>query len=128
MKKAGWSYGLLIWVVGVAAVWFGNQYGLWYVALIAGMLMGLFVQGAWRAFVLAWLISLGGWGFELLWQSLYEPIGRAASAVAGMMGLPVSQGGVVIALTLILAFLFGTAGAWFGVALRRLLSTVFTLT
>ncbi|MHB1628515.1 MAG: hypothetical protein ACYCVB_09125, partial [Bacilli bacterium] len=104
------------------------QSGLWYVALIAGMLMGLFVRGALRAFVLAWLISLGGWGFELLWQSLYAPIGRAASAVAGMMGLPVSQGGAVIALTLILAFLFGTVGAWFGVALRRLLSTVFPLT
>ncbi len=127
MKKTDWRFGLLTWVVAVAAIWAANQFGLWYGAMITSVLIGLFMRGASRAFVVAWLSALAGWGFELLWEALHEPIAGAASAVAGMMGLAANQGGVVIALTLILAFLLGTVGAWFGVALRRLLSSVFTL-
>lgn len=121
MRKTGWLFGLLIFVAAVAAIWTANQHGVWYGALITSVLIGLFMRKTIRALVVALLAALAGWGFELLWNAMYEPIGGAASAVAGMMGLATKQGGVVIALTLILAFLLGAVGAWFGIAVRGLL-------
>ncbi len=121
MRKTGWLFGLLIFVAAVAAIWTANQHGVWYGALITSVLIGLFMRKTIRALVIALLAALTGWGFELMWNAMHEPIGGAASAVAGMMGLATNQGGVVIALTLILALLLGAVGAWFGIAVRGLL-------
>lgn len=121
MRKTGWLFGLLIFVAAVAAIWTANQHGVWYGALITSVLIGLFMRKTIRALVVAPLAALAGWGFELIWNAMHGPIAGAASAVAGMMGLATNQGGVVIALTLILALLLGAVGAWFGIAVRGLL-------
>lgn len=120
MKISSAVFGTLTVAIAVAAIWIANQHGMWYGALIVCALIGLFTRGTLRAFALAWLSALGGWGLELLWESLREPIAGAASAVAGMAGLSAAQGGTLIAAALILAFLFATVGAWVGVALRSL--------
>ncbi len=106
--------------IGSAAVWAGNLFGLWWVALPVGVLLGLLVRGARRALVAAAVAGALGWALPLAWLAGQEPIGRAADVVAGIMGLG-TAGGAIIVLTVLLGALLCAASAWIVVALRGLL-------
>ncbi len=106
-------------VVGIAVVWVGNHFGFWWVTMLVGLAIGLFLGKVRAALVAATLAGVGGWGLDLLWQSFHADIGGAASVVAGIMGFGTSKGFIVILLTLALALLLSLAGCWVGTALRR---------
>src|SRR5438270_13439063 len=73
-------------VVGIAVVWVGNHFGFWWVTVLVGLTIGLLLRGVWATLVTATLAGVGGWGLDLLWQSLHTNIGGTASVVAGIMG------------------------------------------
>lgn len=112
---------LLLVLAGIVATWAGNLQGVWWITPLAGLVIGLALRGAWVIVGAAFLVGLLGWGLELAWLAISLPIGRAASVVAGIMGFGTGQGGVVIAVTLLLGVLLCLGGAWIGAALRRLL-------
>ncbi|MDQ2886379.1 MAG: hypothetical protein M3Y39_09855 [Chloroflexota bacterium] len=114
-------FGLFIWpvVIGVALVWLCNIFGLWWVAIVVGFLIGLLLRGK-NAFAAAVLIGGLGWGLPLLMQSLRAPVGQVAATVAILVGLGSSGGPLVILLTVLLGVLLCVVGTWLGVALRIL--------
>lgn len=102
-------------VVALALIWALTDFGLWYSGIIVGFLVGIFLQRGWRTLTVVWVACLGAWGLQLLWQARTAPMGEAASVVTGMMGFG-TQGVITIVLTLSVAFLLATAGAWLGLA------------
>ena len=92
---------------------------LWYATLIVAFLLSLLGRRAITSLLAGWIAAIGGWGLPLAWQSLHMPIGRTASLITGIMGFGNSPV-LSIALTLLIAFLFGSAGAWLAIALAGL--------
>lgn len=107
-------------VGGLAVIWLANIFGLWWVTLLAGLGIGLMLRPMRSVFVAAGLAGALGWGAPLAWQALSVPIGAAASTVAGIMGFGASNGALIVVATLLLGAIYCAAGAWVGVALRRL--------
>jgi hypothetical protein len=109
--KSKWIF---ISFVSFVVIWVGTDFGLWYSALVIGFLSALVLRRTWPSLTAAWMASVGAWGLQLLWQARSAPIGRAAAAVTGMMGFG-KAAFVTILLTLMVAFLMATCGAWLGV-------------
>ncbi len=96
--------------------------GLWWATPLVGLVLGLLL-GGFRSAGIAFLSGLVGWGLGLLWQEIHIPIGGTANVVAGIMGFGASGGVIVIALTLLIAALLATAGAWVGAAIHGLFAS-----
>ena len=111
----------LFLIAGLLLVWIANHVGLWWVTAVVGLGIGLALRPARAALLLSWLVALAAWGLDLLVQSFQSDIGGVAGIVALIAGLPRSSGYVVIVLALVFASLLALAGAWVGVALRRVM-------
>lgn len=109
----------LFLIAGLALMWVSNHVGLWWVTAVVGLGIGFSYRPARTALLLSWLVALAAWGLDLLVQSFSSDIGGVAGVVALIAGLPRSSGYVVIVLALVFASLLALAGAWVGVALRR---------
>lgn len=118
MSKWMWMVWLLVGIE-LAITWIGNHLGIWYVAPIIGIANGVVLRSMWVALWASWVATVGGWGLALAWQSLFAPVGKTATLVTGIMGFG-SQGYIVIGLTLLLPFLFSTAGVWLSKSVQRL--------
>ncbi len=116
-QRTGWVAAC---VIGIAVVWIGAAFGLWWITVLAGLAIGLIVPRGRGAFGASALAGLLGWALPLAVAAVGLPIGRAASVVAGIMGFGTANGALVIVLTLLLGLLLCLSGAWIGVALRRL--------
>ncbi len=92
--------------------------GLWWILLVTGFGLGLLLRGRW-----AWLGALLtgglGWGIPLFWQARDTPVGSVADVLGGLLGVPAAA---AVVLTLLVAVLLALAGAWVGIAARRLVS------
>lgn len=113
--------GLAVWagvLAGVIVVVVTEAEGLWWMALVCGLLIGLLVRG-WRAAVGGLLIGGLGWGIPLLWQARTEPVGLVAGVLGGLLGVGPAA---ALAVTLLVGVLLALAGAWVGIAARRLVS------
>ena len=119
-RNAGVLTVLLASVVGAALVWVGNHAGLWWGAVLVGLVIGLLLRGTGVTLGAATVAGAGGWGLDLFWQSFHTNIGGAASVVAGIVGFGVADGFLVILVTCIFGWLLSLAGAWVGAALRRI--------
>ena len=136
--KLGLLPTLLAAIIGIAVIWAGNHFGLWWITMLVGLAIGVVLRGTWATLIAAALAAVGGWGLDLLWQSRQVDIGGVASVIAGILGLGqpfntnfgsggvsgtpefgASNGYIVILLTLVLALLLALAGTWAGAALRR---------
>lgn len=114
-------HGPLVWglvLAGVVLVVVTQPAGLWWMAMVAGLMLGLLVRG-WRAGVGALLVGALGWGLPLLWQARTEPVGAVAGVLGGLLGVPAAAAFVV---TLLVGVLLALAGGWVGIAVRRLVS------
>ncbi len=120
IERAPWWLLPAVTIAGIAVVWAGNLFGLWWLATVLGVVLGLSLLRAGVAIATAAIAGVLGWGLPLLQQSLSLPIGRAASVVAGIMGFGAGNGAIVIAVTLLLALLLAVTGAWVGSTFRRL--------
>lgn len=105
---------------GLVVIWLANLFGLWWVTPLAGLVIGLALRRARAVFLSAVLAGALGWGAPLAWQALSLPIGAASSTVAGIMGFGASNGALIVVATLLLGAIYCAAGAWVGLALRRL--------
>jgi hypothetical protein len=108
-------------LIGTALIWLGQLIGLWWLALVIGLLLGLTVTPAKFALVLALLSGGLGWGLPLLYHSTYLAIGKTASVVASIVGIGSTNGLIIIALTVLLGMLLCLGSAWVGIALRQVL-------
>lgn len=106
-------------IAGIAVMWAANHVGFWWVTALAGLVLGLAIRRGRTALLLSWLVALAAWGLDLLVQSFHSDIGGVAGVVALIVGLPRSSGFAVIVATLLFTSLLALAGAWVGVALRR---------
>lgn len=109
-------------IVGAVVVGAGNPAGLWWLAMIVGVAIGLLLRGAAAALSASALAGVLGWGLPLAWQALSFPVTPTAGVVAGIMGLGAGNSTAVIIATLLLAALLGLSGGWLGIALRRLVA------
>jgi hypothetical protein len=110
-------------VVGLAVIWVANHAGLWWMTALVGVVLGFALRPGRAALLLSWLAALAAWGLDLLVQSFHSDIGGVAGVVALIAGLPRSAGFVIIVVALLFASLLALAGAWVGIALRRVLQT-----
>jgi hypothetical protein len=120
IERAPWWLLPAATIAGIAVIWAGNLFGLWWLATALGVALGLSLPRAGAAIAAAAIAGVLGWGLPLLQQSLSVPIGRTASVVAGIMGFGAGNGAIVVAVTLLLAVLLAVTGAWVGSAARRL--------
>lgn len=118
-NRPRFTLALALTIAGIAVVLASNAFGLWWVTLLVGFVIGLLVRGAVPSVIAAALAGVLGWGLALAWQSLFVPINSAASVVAGIM-FGTTNGALTIILTLVLALLLSLTGTWAGAALRRL--------
>jgi hypothetical protein len=109
-------------VVGIVVVWAANHFGLWWVTALIGVAIGVAFRGTLKILGVASLVAVAAWGLDLAFQSLSQPLGAAATTVAGIMGFG-QVGAIVVALALVFAWLLGAAGAWVGAAARRAVHT-----
>lgn len=96
-------------VAGATVAWIGNDFGLWWLTLVAALAIGLLLG---RALALLAGFSAGGlgWGLPLAWLAVAPPGAPGVRATwLPAVVLAVAQG----------AFL-GLAGAWLGAAVRGL--------
>jgi hypothetical protein len=100
----------------------GNHFGFWWIIFLVGLGTGVLMRGPLMLFGATFLASVGGWGLDLLWQSLHVDIGGVASLLAGILGLGTTSGYLVIIITLLFAWLLCLSGMWVGAALRRLIT------
>jgi hypothetical protein len=105
-------------VLGVAVCGGGAVLGLWWLTVAVGFVLGMLFGGR-LAIRLAIFSGAIGWGLALAWQQLHASIWPVANTVAGILGVG-SNGGIVLAATVLLAALLGVAGAWIGVAVRSI--------
>ena len=106
---------------GAAVAWVGNDFGLWWLTLVAALAIGLLLG---RALALLAGFSAGGlgWGLPLAWLALAPPgapVERTAAALSGVLGVRGTWLPAVI-LTVAEGALLGLAGAWLGAAVRGL--------
>jgi len=109
---AGVLGGLLAWLVMAA--------GGWWLTFPLGLAAGALQARRLHALGAGLLVGLLGWGLPLAAIALAgAPLGRTALVVSGILGA--AAGGVpAIAVTVLTGILLATAGAWLGLALRRL--------
>ena len=105
-------------LVGIVVVWAANHFGLWWVTTLVGVAIGVGFRGTLKVLGAASLVAVAGWGLDLAFQSLTEPLGSAATTVAGIMGFG-QAGIIVVVLALVFAWLLAAVGAWLGAAARR---------
>jgi hypothetical protein len=108
-------------LIGTALIWLGQILGLWWLALVIGLLLGLIIMPAKSALVLALLSGGLGWGLPLLYRSTYLAIGNNASVAASIVGIGAANGWIIIVLTILLGMLLCLSSAWTGIALRQVL-------
>jgi hypothetical protein len=112
------AWVLIAIVAGWALVVVSQPMGLWWMAVVCGVGLGLLVPG-WRAGVGALLVGLLGWGIPLLWQARNTPVDTVAGVLGGLLGVPAAA---AVVLTLLVSVLLALVGAWLGIAVRRALS------
>lgn len=117
--RSRFTLALALTIAGIIAILVSNAFGLWWITMIVGFVIGLLVRGAVASLPAAALAAVLGWGLALAWQALFVPISSVATVVAGIM-FGATNGALTIILTLILALLLSLAGAWAGAALCRL--------
>jgi hypothetical protein len=111
--------GWLAAVVFVAAAgWAGSQYGAWYAAALAAVIVGAVTRRGF-SIVAGGLGGLLSWGLMLAWMALREPVGKAARDVAAAIGVGIGSGAVVVVATLAVAAVLSLCGAWLGMALGQ---------
>lgn len=120
LRPSGYTLAIVAAVIGLVVIGVANAFGLWWVTMLIGFLIGLLVRGALPGVIVAGLPAVLGWGLPLAWQALSVPIGRAADVVGGILGFGAGSGGATIIATLILALVLSLSGLWLGAALRRL--------
>lgn len=116
MRKTGFL--ILCVVIGIAIIWTSNLFGLWWMTMLVGSMLGLILRD-WKAFAASLLSGGLSWGLPLALQAVTLPIGRTASVVASITSL--GDGTVILVATILLGVLLCVAGAWLGVALRSFL-------
>ena len=127
LRPSGYRLAIVAAIVGLVVIGVANAFGLWWVTMLFGFLIGLLVRGALPGVIVAGLPAVLGWGLPLAWQSLFVPIGRVADVVGGILGFGAGSGGATIIATLILALLLSLSGLWLGSALRRLIVPTATI-
>lgn len=110
---------------GVAVVWAADHWGLWYVGVAAGVVLGLVLRGTSRVMWAAGLAGFLGWLLPLGVRAINgQPVGRLAERVAGVLGIGTGAGAsaaiVALAVTGVLGALLCLCGAWLGAAVRRM--------
>jgi hypothetical protein len=116
MRPGALRVALGVLVAGVAIVWIGALWGLWWVTVPVGLAVGGIVQSARPALLLALVAGAAGWAGPLAWQSLSVDSMRTAAVVSGIMGAG-SNGWTIILFSLCLAALLCAVGAWVSLAL-----------
>jgi hypothetical protein len=111
--------GIIAVIIATALIWLGLHLGFWWLALAIGLLLGLTIQPAKFALVLALLSGGLGWGLPLLYRSTYLAIGKIAALVASIVGLDSANGWIIIVLTILLGMLLCLSSTWTGIALRQ---------
>jgi hypothetical protein len=112
--------GIAAVLTGTALIWLGQILGLWWLALVVGLLLGI-IMSARFALVLALLSGGLGWGLPLLYHSTHLAIGKTAAVVASIVGIGSANGWIIIVLTILLGMLLCLSSAWTGIALRQVL-------
>jgi hypothetical protein len=105
-------------VAGIVVVWAANHLGLWWVTALVGVALGLGFRGTLKILGATSLVAVAAWGLDLAYQAIAQPLGAAATVVAGIMGFG-RAGVIVVVLALVFAWLLGAAGAWVGASVRR---------
>lgn len=114
-------YGALC-ILGIILISFTGYFGFWWFTILIGFSVGILIQSGWAAFILSLLIGMGGWGGTLLYQLSFLPVIRIAALIAEIIGISGSDGWIMIGVTILLGVLLCACGAWFGFALRSLIS------
>ena len=108
-------------VVGTALIWLGQVFGLWWLALVIGLMLGFVIVPGRFALGLALLCGGLGWGLPLLYRASYLAIGRDAGVVASIIGVGSGNGWIIITLTVGLGTVLCVCATWTGIALRQVL-------
>lgn len=121
----------MLWIAagasGIAVTAAGSFLGLWFLPFVCGLLIGVLGRRAGArprsAYLASCVVAAGGWGAPLMWRALAgEEVASTAHAVAALAGLP-PIGGIVLAVTLLIAVLQGLCGTWLGRSLAGLSRT-----
>jgi hypothetical protein len=103
-------------VATVIVEFFGNNLGLWWITIAAGIAVGLLRhRGALTGLIVGTVV---GWGLGIISQAGGQTLGIAgvASALAlNARGL----GWVILGVTFVYALILALSGAWIGAAVRR---------
>jgi len=117
VSRWGW---LAAGVLGGLLAWLLMGAGGWWLTFPLGLAAGALQVRRLHALGAGLLVGLLGWGLPLAAIALGgAPLGRTAVVVSGILGA--AAGGVpAIAVTMLTGIVLATAGAWLGLALRRL--------
>ncbi len=113
---------VLATLLGAAVIWATTLLGLWWFALVVGVVIGLAIDDAPGAVGSAGVAGVLGWALPLLWQAfvLKQPVWTTATIFADALGFGIQQALEFTAATLFAALVLCEAGAWVGTALRLL--------
>lgn len=119
MKLGAMRPAPVVLVAGVAIVWTGAVFGLWWIPVAVGLAAGMLVRPGKLAVLISLVAGAAGWAGPLAWQSLSVDILRTASVVSGIMGAG-SNGWTIVLFSVFLAALLCGAGAWLSIAVGGL--------
>lgn len=97
--------------------------GIWQLILAAGVLGGLLLKRAGRAFLVGFVAGALAWGIPLGLSALVYPLGRASELLVGILGLSASLSFLPAVLALLIAGLTTALGALLGAYAYRLART-----
>lgn len=118
MKKTGLI--VLIALIGIAVNWLALLAGWWWITLAIGLLIGIFLRPAGAGLLTSLCVGALGWGLPLAVLALNAPVTKVASAVESAVGLSATGGVAILVLTVVLGCILSLAGAWVGIAGRRM--------
>lgn len=109
--------------VMITAVYAGNVYGLWYIAIITALITSCFTS-FFKSLGLSLLSSLIAWGGVLFIHDMMYPLNRVASIVAGIIGIGTDKGSFIYAATLLLPIFYTLSGVYLGCSIRIIVKTI----
>ena len=104
-------------VAGTAISLIGLLVGMWWLAFVAGLLIGLALTRARVAVPAGAIAGLLGWALPLVADQVRYGLGPTAASLAAIMGFT-GQSAIPLVLTCVVGLLLGLTGAWLGSAVR----------